>query len=139
MAHPSPLHPVAEPLDGARLLAALQAGGGLLAQASRASPDGFSGFVCLRRHGQGVEVHVWLARGLCRLPDLHAREACSSLSAAAAFLERFDPLSDEWRLPGAQTPSAMGVIGQRTREAWLRDGYAALVGEALAQALRPAP
>lgn len=133
-------HLVEQPLDGPRLFKSLQAEPGLAALAASHANGALDGFVCVREgfsaaHG-GVDVHIWLDRSIVRLPDLLAREQCADLSAAAQFLERFDPMADRWRDVELAEPSTAYAanVGRRTRKALLRERFDALVGEALAQA-----
>ena len=132
---------VQPPLDGPRLFECLQAEPGMAALAASRADGALTGFVCLRLHREhgfsGVEVHIWLDRSLARLPDLLAREHCASLPAAAQFLEQFDPTADQWRDPDTAQEAAGydARVGRRTRETLVRARFAALVGEALSQAL----
>ena len=135
----SPLHLVEQPLDGPRLFLALQAEPGVAGLAASHAEGALNGFVCLRslqRVPRGIEVHIWLDRSIARLPELLAQERCATFPAAAQFLEQFDPTADQWRGFDPARPSTAyeAAVGRRTREALLRERFAALVGEALAQA-----
>jgi len=94
-----------------------------------------AGWIALRPRDDGdIEVHIFLDRSAAGLPSLHVRQACSTLGAAADFLERFDPLQETWR-DADQKPAddPIARVAARSRRAAVADRYADLVGEALAR------